>query len=144
MESWGRRLVVDMNFSDTVARVSKEFRQEGFEISGQLDVRDNLARTLGEDFRRYTIITFWHPVLGLQALHQSLEVGTELLVNVVVYELADQESVIAVADALPSLSADRLWRDNWPALQPIEVEFDERLGRALGRMPRRQVSAFVM
>jgi uncharacterized protein (DUF302 family) len=144
MDTWGRRLVIDMNFLDAVEKVSTEFQRQGFEISGQLDVRDNLARTLGKDFRRYTIMTFWHPVLGEQALQQSLEVGTELLVNVVVYELADQESVVAVADALPSLAGDLLWRDSWPALQPIEAAFDESVGRALGRLPNRQVPAFVM
>lgn len=144
METWGRRLVVDMKFPDAVSRALEEFQREGFEVSGQLDVRESVGRSVHEDFRRYVIITLWHPALGIQALHQSLEIGVELLVNVVVYELADEESVITAAEPLPSLSGDRLWREEWPALLPIEAEFDACVGRALGRMPRREATSVVM
>jgi len=43
-----------------------------------LDVREALWQSLREDFRRYTIITVWHPVIAAQALRQSLDIDVEL------------------------------------------------------------------
>lgn len=137
MDDWGRRLVVDAPFDRVVSTAVEEFEREGFEVSGRLDVRQALWRTLREECRRYTIITVWHPAITAQALRHSLDIGVELPINVAVYELADEETAIIVAEPLPSLGDDRSWRDDCPELVPIEVQLSDHLAQALGRLSRR-------
>lgn len=136
MNDWGRRLVLDVGFDHVVSMASEELQREGFEVLGRLDVREGIRRTLDEDFRRYTIVSVWHPALALQALRRSLDVGVELPLNIAIYELADQETALTVPDPLPSLSADRTWREECPELVAIEIQLSECLGHALGRMSR--------
>ena len=65
-------------FDRIVSTTLEELEREGFEQSGRLDVREALWQSLREDFRRYTIITVWHPVIAAQALRQSLDIDVEL------------------------------------------------------------------
>jgi uncharacterized protein (DUF302 family) len=137
MDDWGRRLVVDAAFDRVVSTALEEFEREGFEVSGRLDLRDALWHALGEECRRYTILTVWHPVVAARALRHSLDIGVELPINVAVYELADEETAITVAEPLPSLRDDRAWRDDCPELLPIELQLSDHLAHALGRLSRR-------
>lgn len=141
MNDWGRRLVVDAAFDRVVSTVFEEFERDGFRVSGRLDLREALWQALGEDCRRYTILTVWHPAIAAQALHHSLDIGVELPINVAVYELADKETAITVAEPLPGLSDDRSWRDDCPELLPIELQLSDRLAQTLGRIARRLRSA---
>ena len=137
MDDWGRRLVVDVAFDRVVPTALEELEREGFELCGKLDVREALWQSRRQDFRRYTILTVWHPAIAAQALRQSLDIGVELPVNVAIYELADRETAVIVAEPFPSLSGDRAWRDDCLELLPIEVQLSEHLAEALGRMSHR-------
>ena len=137
MDDWGRRLVVDVGFDRVVATTLQELEREGFQLSGKLDVREALWHALQEDCRRYTIITVWHPAVAAQALRHSLDIGVELPINIAVYELADHETAITVAEPLPGLSDDRSWRYECPELLPIEFQLSDHLAQALGRMSHR-------
>lgn len=137
MDDWGRRLVVDAAFDRVVSTVFEEFEREGFQVCGRLDLRDALWQALGEDCRRYTILTVWNPAIAAQALRHSLDIGVELPLNVAVYELADEETAITVAEPLPGLSDDRSWQNDCPELLPIEVQLSDHLAQTLGRIARR-------
>lgn len=137
MEDWGRRLVVDAAFDRAVSTVLEEFEREGFQVSGRLELREALWQALREDCRRYTILTVWHPAIAAQAVRHSLDIGVELPINVAVYELADEETAITVAEPLPGLRDDRSWRDDCPELVPIELQLSDCLAQALGRIARR-------
>jgi uncharacterized protein (DUF302 family) len=136
MGDWGRQLALDLAFEQVIPAVVEELQHEGFEIVGQLDVREELQRSLQADFRRYTILTVWHPVLALDALRESLDVGVEVPINVAIYELADEETGITVAEPFPSLSGDRPWREECLELLPIERDLSDHLAQALGRISR--------
>jgi uncharacterized protein (DUF302 family) len=134
MGDWGRRLVLDVTFNQVIPVVLQELQHEGFEILGQLDVRDAVRRSLKADLRRYTILSVWHPSLTFDALRESLEIGVELPVNIAIYELADGETAITVAEPFPSLTSDRGWREECPELLPIERQLSDHLAQALGRI----------
>lgn len=136
MEGWARRFVLDTPFCEALSVVTEQLQQQGFEVTGRVDVRDAVRRIPGQDFRQYAIMSFWHPPLGLEALRQDLDIGIELPVTVAVYELADEECVITVGEPLPTLSAERAWHEEWPTLRRIEIDLNERLAHALDGMSR--------
>lgn len=134
MGDWGRRVVLDLDFDQVIVAVRQELQREGFELLGQLDVHDAVRRTLKADLRRYAILSVWHPSLAFDALRENLEIGVELPVNVAIYELADEETAITVAEPFPSLSSDRPWREECLELLPIEQQISDHLAQALGRI----------
>ena len=134
MSDWGRRIVLDLRFDQVVALALYELQREGFELVGKVNVRDVLRRSLKADFRRYAILSVWHPALAREAFRHSVEIGVELPINAAIYELADGETGITVAEPFPSLSNDRPWREECLALLPIEQGLSDHLGAALERM----------
>jgi len=134
MSDWGRRIVLDLTFDQVVPLVLEELQREGFELVGKVDVRDALRRSFNADFRRYTILSVWHPALALEAFRQSPEIGAELPINAVICDLADDETGIAVAEPFPSLSNDRPWPTERLDLLPIKHQLSNRLTAALARI----------
>lgn len=116
-----------MPFEAAVAQVSEALKAEGFGVLTSIDVRQTLKTKLNRDFRQYVILGACNPVLADRALHAELEIGLLLPCNVIVYETADRQSVVA---AMAPLVALGIVGDN-PELQAVAIEADERLRRAL-------------
>jgi uncharacterized protein (DUF302 family) len=80
-----------------------------------------------------------NPVLADRALHAELEIGLLLPCNLIVYETASNQSVVA---AMAPLVALGIVGAN-PSLQQVAKEADERLRRVLAALeagPRREES----
>ena len=135
-QDWGRRIVIDRSIDRTVSDVIQLMGREGFELVTQLDVRGRLQERLGKDLRRYFILEFSNPELTLTALRQDLDVGAVLPTNVAIYELADQETAVAVEEPLAGLDFDRIWRRERPDLAAVAIEMEDRLARVLDALPR--------
>ena len=113
-----------------MAKASEALKAEGFGVLTSIDVRQTLKTKLNRDFRPYVILGACNPVLADRALHAELEIGLLLPCNVIVYEAAARQSVVAVMAPLVALG---MVGDN-PELQAVATEADERLRRALASL----------
>lgn len=91
-------------FDAVLARVPEALKAEGFGVLTTIDVKDTLKKKIDVDFRRYTILGACNPRYAHQALSMSLDVGTLLPCNVVVYEDGGG-TVVRAVDPLRSIGA---------------------------------------
>lgn len=117
--------ISDLSFDDAHARVTEALAEEGFGVLTEIDVKATLAKKLGVDFRRYTILGACNPGFAHQALEADLNIGTLLPCNVVVYEGDDGKTVLSAVDPGALLPTDT------PELEGIAAEVRGSLARAL-------------
>lgn len=91
-------------FDAVLARVPEALKAEGFGVLTTIDVKDTLKKKIDVDFRRYTILGACNPRYAHQALSMSLDVGTLLPCNVVLYE-EGSGTVVRAVDPLRSIGA---------------------------------------
>ena len=125
--AYGIRITLPVRYETAVAQASEALKAEGFGVLTSIDVRQTLKAKLNRDFRQYVILGACNPVLADRALHAELEIGLLLPCNVIVYETADTQSVVA---AMAPMVALGIVGDN-PELLAVATEADERLRRAL-------------
>ena len=124
---YGIRISVALPWDTAVARTTEALNAEGFGVLTTIDVQATLKAKLSREFRKYVILGACNPVLADRALHAELEVGLLLPCNVVVYETAANQSVVA---AMAPLAALGIVGEN-AELSAVAREADERLRRAL-------------
>ena len=117
-------------FDTAVAGATAALKAEGFGVLTTIDVQHTLKTKLNRDFRKYVILGACNPALADRALQAELEIGLLLPCNVIVYETATEQSVVA---AMAPLAALGVVGAN-PALQEVAREADERLRRALAAL----------
>ncbi|MBX3272606.1 MAG: DUF302 domain-containing protein [Sandaracinaceae bacterium] len=122
------RRVSDRAFDEADRRVREALAEQGFGVLTEIDVRATLAAKLGVDFRRYVILGACNPGFAHRALSASLQVGTLLPCNVVLYEDDHGKTVIEAVDPVALLPAGE------PALEALAREVRERLRTALERV----------
>jgi uncharacterized protein (DUF302 family) len=123
-------ITLPLPFEAAVAAATDALKVEGFGVLTTIDVQQTLKTKLNRDFRKYVILGACNPQLADRALHAELQIGLLLPCNVVVYEAAGNQSVVA---AMAPLVALGIVGAN-PALQEVAREADERLRRALAAL----------
>jgi len=97
--------IIDMDFEDTVARVTEELKKEGFGILTEIDVRDTLKKKLDVEFRKYKILGACNPPFAYKALSNERMIGAMLPCNVIVQEADDGKTEVAAVDPVASMMA---------------------------------------
>lgn len=115
-------------FDAVLTRVPEALKAEGFGVLTSIDVKDTLKKKIDVDFRRYTILGACNPKFAHQALSMSLDVGTLLPCNVVVYE-EGAGTVVRAVDPLRSVGA----LDD-PRFQELAKEVRSKLERVIGSL----------
>jgi uncharacterized protein (DUF302 family) len=128
--AYGLSITLPVSFETAVEEISGALKAEGFGVLTSIDVQQTLKAKLDRDFRKYVILGACNPVLADRALHAELEIGLLLPCNVIVYERADKQSVVA---AMAPLVALGIVGAN-PALHEVAKEADQRLRRALASL----------
>ncbi len=128
--AYGLSVTLPIPFEEALVRATAALKAEGFGVLTSIDVQQTLRTKLNREFRKYVILGACNPVLADRALHAELEVGLLLPCNVIVYEIADTESVVA---AMAPLAALGIVGAN-AALQEVATEADARLRRALASL----------
>lgn len=95
-----------------------------------IDVKATLKQKLDKDFRKYAILGACNPQLAHRAFEAELEIGLLLPCNVVVYETAPGQSVVAAM--APVAAIGMVGGD--PALKEVAREADQRLRRVLAAL----------
>jgi uncharacterized protein (DUF302 family) len=128
--AYGLSVRLPVPFDTAVADTTAALKTEGFGVLTSIDVQQTLKTKLNRDFRKYVILGACNPALADRALQAELEIGLLLPCNVIVYEAASDQSVVA---AMAPLVALGIVGTN-PALQDVAREADERLRRALAAL----------
>lgn len=131
MSDYGRRIVLDQKFDAVIDALNVAIRAERLTPLGEIDVRDQFARHLSHDFRRYVLVQAWSPQLAMEALRLSLESGTQLIATLAVYELPDGETVVVANSPFAAIADDYHWRKEFPVLASIADTEIEKLARVL-------------
>ncbi len=105
MASLGIKKTLDIGFDDALARVPEALTAEGFGVLTEIDVQQTLKKKLDVDFRRYHILGACNPPFAHKALQHSLEVGTLMPCNVIVYEADDGRTVVSAVDPVQTMAA---------------------------------------
>ena len=135
MNSYGRRIVVDLRFEAAVGEVSRALREEGLQSIARIDVRQLFWRDLAHEFRNYLLLEAWSPELALEALRHNLDVGTLLPTIFAIYELTDTRTAVVANEALPSTAPELDSRlEEAPALATIADQERQRIDRVLARV----------
>ena len=126
MTSSGMQRTLDRGFDEVLARIPEALKAEGFGVLTEIDVQATLKKKLDVDFRRYRILGACNPPFAHQALQHSLDVGTLMPCNVIVYETDDGKTVVRAVDPLQTFAAQ-----GDPALRPLAEQVQQKLKRAL-------------
>jgi uncharacterized protein (DUF302 family) len=116
---------LSLTYDEALARLPDALKSEGFGILTEIDVAQTLMGKLGIDFRRYKIHGACNPGLAHRALSVSLEVGTLLPCNVVVYEGDDGRAVLETVDPVRTVAASD------PRLADLAATVRAKLSRVL-------------
>ena len=124
---YGLRVEIPLAYEQAVERTTEALKAEGFGVLTTIDVKHTLKQKLDREFRKYVILGACNPPLADRALHAELEIGLLLPCNVIVYETAPGQSVVA---AMAPIAALGIVGEN-ADLQSVAGEADQRLRRAL-------------
>lgn len=94
-----------LGFDEAVGRVTDALKQEGFGIITEVDVKETFKQKINIDFRNYRILGACNPTLAHEALKIEDKVGTMLPCNVVVQDVGEGRTEVAVIDPVASMQA---------------------------------------
>jgi|KBSSwiStaDraftv2_1062776.scaffolds.fasta_scaffold206574_3 uncharacterized protein (DUF302 family) len=134
MGDYGTRIVVDKRIDPVIDILSDAMRAEGMVPLAQINVREQFARELSRDFRRYVLIQGWSPQLAMDALRHNLDAGTVLPVSIAVYELGDGETTVVANSSFAPVVDDHQWRTTFPVLAALADRETEKLARVIDRI----------
>ena len=89
---------VRASFDDTIAKVTEALAAEGFGVLTDIDVRATLKKKIGVDWRPYRILGACNPSFAHEALKANDKIGTMLPCSVIVQDLGDGRTEVAVID----------------------------------------------
>ena len=104
---YGFGKLVDVSFTDAVARVTQSLQDEGFGILTDIDVAATMKKKLNQDMQPYRILGACNPPLALRAIEAEPSIGLLLPCNVVVrqdglgkvhVEFMDPNAVLELVD----------------------------------------------
>ena len=101
---YGIRTVLDLPFTEAVARTKNALTAEGFGVLSEIDLQEKLMEKLGVEIAPYLILGACNPPLAYKALQAEPEIGLLLPCNVIVYTTAGGQTVVAAIDPDAMLS----------------------------------------
>lgn len=101
---------VNYSFEEAEQKVVEALKSEGFGILTEIDVQATLKKKLDADFRKYKILGACNPPFAYKALQAEDKIGLLLPCNVIIQELPDGMTEVAVINPMESMS--RVKNDN--------------------------------
>ncbi len=117
---------VSLSFDDVIEKVTEELKKEGFGVLTDIDVKQTLKKKLNVDFKKYRILGACNPPFAYKALQAEDKIGTMLPCNVIVQEISEGQSEVAVIDPVASMQAVVN-----PVLKDIAEEIQKKLKRVI-------------
>jgi uncharacterized protein (DUF302 family) len=108
-------------FAQAVERVIEQFKQRGFGVLSDIDVKATLKKKLDVDVHNYRILGMCNPPNAYKALQAEPNIGIMLPCNAVVYEEGDHTVVSIVRPTVAMQAVDN------EALEPIATHVEGEL-----------------
>ena len=87
---------LDTNFDDAIAKTTQAFKEHGFGVLTEIDVKKTFEVKLNvTDFERYQILGMCNPPLAKKGLDLDRRIGTLLPCNVYVQELEQNKTRVS-------------------------------------------------
>ncbi len=136
MDTYGRRITVDLPFETAIDELVRALDANGVAIVSRSDVRRFLDRYTHHDCRRYAWLETAIPGVVIETFRDDLTAGAVLPTTIAVFELADGETAIVVSEPFAGLGSDAGWRHSHRRLAALADLTCNRLGRALMTLER--------
>ncbi len=127
--AYGMKKTVALPYEQAVEKVRGALKDQGFGVLTEIDIKAKLKEKIGVDFKRYMILGACNPPLAHKALLAEPDIGLLLPCNVIIYEITDDESVVAAAD--PEAMMQVTSNDN---LRTVAEDAKKRLKDALAKI----------
>lgn len=128
---YGKTITMDVPFEDALLGVRAAFKEQGFGILTEIDMKATLKEKIDADVDPYIILGACNPELARRALEHEPQIGLLLPCNVVVRQAAGKVLVHALDPAVMVSIPGR------PELQGIADEAGARVTSALDALSRR-------
>lgn len=96
---------VNSSFDEAVERITASLKSEGFGILTEINVNEIFKAKLNVDFRKYKILGACNPVFAHKALQEEDKIGTMLPCSVIVQEIDEVLTEVAVIDPVAAMMA---------------------------------------
>jgi uncharacterized protein (DUF302 family) len=116
-------------FEEAVGRVIEQFKQHGFGVLTDIDVKATLKKKLDVDVQNYRILGMCNPPNAHRALQAEPDIGVMLPCNAVVYERGDR-TVLSIVR--PTVAMQAVGNK---ALEPIAVHIERELKAVFDALP---------
>jgi uncharacterized protein (DUF302 family) len=127
MENYIRKVVVRMTFETALERLKHELVQQGFEVTGLTDYHHSMKSPVQVTPGKYTVLTFYHPMLYQAMMRLSPFEGIILPCYVTVVESHPAETAIVPFNVTKEIVAEI----RHPELNMLAAEVSERVDRAV-------------
>ena len=128
---YGKTISLDVSFDEAVPRVKAAFKEQGFGVLTEIDVKATLKEKIDADVDPYIILGACNPELARRALEIEPLIGLLLPCNVVVRQAEGKVLVHALDPALMASIPNR------PELQGVADEAGVRVSKALDALSNR-------
>ncbi len=94
---------VNCGFEEAAEKITSELKKYGFGILTEINMHDKFKEKLGKDFRKYRILGACNPAFAYKAVQIEDKIGTMLPCSVIVQEISDDETEVAIIDPYTSM-----------------------------------------
>ncbi len=94
---------VNYGFEEAAEKIAGELKKFGFGILTEINMHDKFKEKLGKDFRKYRILGACNPAFAYKAVQIEDKIGTMLPCSVIVQEISDDETEVAIIDPYTSM-----------------------------------------
>ena len=122
---YGNTVRLDTGFEEALSRVRAVFKEQGFGILTEIDVKATLKEKIDVDVDAYVILGACNPALANRALAIEPQIGLLLPCNIVVRK-SDGQTLVHAVDPSMLVSITGL-----PELQEVANEAETRIAAAL-------------
>ena len=95
--------ITGYTFDEAVIKVTEELKKEGFGVLAEIDMKKTLKEKINVDFRNYKILEACNPPFAHKSLIAEDKIGIFLPCNVVVQEISENETEIAVVNPVAAM-----------------------------------------
>ena len=120
---------VNLSYEQAIAKVTELFKDEGFGVLTEIDVKDTLKKKLDVDFKKYKILGACNPNFAHKALQAEDKIGVMLPCNVIVEE--NDDGTVEVSAVNPVASMQAVSNDG---LQPIAEQVKNNLEKVINNL----------
>ena len=114
--------ILDCSFGEAESKTITAFKEKGFGMIMEIDMRQKLNEKLGVEIQNYKILGMCNPGFAYKALQAEEKIGTMLPCNVLVIDKGNGKTEISAVNPLASMMAIQN-----PALKVLATEITEIL-----------------